>query len=149
MTCVPPEAPIDLGVREPTIPAEPVYPEFERMRRAFKIAGGEAYFHGMTLLGLVKQMQKLLDDGPPLPAVHLDAEGKPDDLTRVERAEKKIILEAFMVYPGNIQAAAKWLGIGRQTLYHKLAQYRIKVREKADALAEPSPNSPPADHLRD
>jgi hypothetical protein len=126
----------DLGMREPTNPQEAIYPQFEQMRRAFKAAGGEAYFHGITLLGLVKQIQKLIDDGPPLPATHIDAEGKPDGLTRMERGEKKLILEAFMIYPGNVQAAAKWLGIGRQTLYNKLAQYRINVREKPDDAAQ-------------
>lgn len=97
------------------------------MRKAFDHVGGEARFHGHTLLRLVERIGKMLKDGPedapPLPeamVIHIE----PDPgLTRWQTIEKEAIRMALARHCGNVQAASAWLGLGRNTVFTKMKQY--------------------------
>lgn len=52
-----------------------------------------------------------------------------DDLTLMEKQERVTIINVLREKAGNKLAAAKTLGIGRQTLYNKLTGYRIQEVE--------------------
>ena len=58
-----------------------------------------------------------------LSAVASDAVSTDGSVTTLETLERRAIEQALFVLEGNVSLAAKQLGIGRATLYRKLAQY--------------------------
>ena len=62
----------------------------------------------------------------PRPAA--DLLGREDDLTGFDRAERAAVARALARAGGNVSAAARALGVGRATLYRRMA--RLGLAEK-------------------
>ncbi len=91
------------------------------MRKAFDEAGGDARFHGHTLLRLFEKMSKMLNDGPedgkPYPeSIIISTEPDPG-LTRIETIIKEAQRYALQRCGGNVVQAAAWLGVSRNKFY--------------------------------
>jgi DNA-binding NtrC family response regulator len=54
------------------------------------------------------------------------------DIRRLRDIEKDVLRVAMRHYAGNHRHAAERLGIGRTTLYRKLAEYQINWAEELD-----------------
>jgi DNA-binding NtrC family response regulator len=67
----------------------------------------------------------LVPQGPD-PVNILDAGGH---LRPLEQIERDLIQYAIDVYSGHMSEVARRLGIGRSTLYRKVREHDIKVRE--------------------
>lgn len=82
----------------------------------------------------------------------LSAAYSPPDLARLsvlEKAERAVLQEANKRFSGNRGAMAEWLGIGRQTVYNKMAYYglsmngKTKLSDEMEAALEASENGTP------
>lgn len=94
---------------------------------------------GFDWPGNVRQLQNeiqravLLCDGPVVEAKDLSitpaasAEAAMSDLPLIDAMERNAIVQVLKELDGNKMAAAKRLGIGRQTLYNKLKEYGIEA----------------------
>jgi DNA-binding NtrC family response regulator len=65
-------------------------------------------------------------------AAPVAANGGPEEIVTLETLERRAIEQALRLLEGNVSLAAKRLGLGRATLYRRLAQYGL--------LTEPQPN---------
>lgn len=78
-----------------------------------------------------------------------DLIGREDDLTGLERAERAALARALARSGGNVTAAARALGVGRATLYRKMARLGLggAGREAPGAAgANGAPGAPAASH---
>lgn len=80
----------------------------------------------------------------------LSAAYAPPDLARLsvlEKAERAVYQEAIKRFSGNRPAIAEWLGVGRQTVYNKMAYYglaqngKTKLSEELEAAFEAAEDS--------
>ncbi|WP_442793769.1 GAF domain-containing protein [Paracoccus sp. SMMA_5] len=62
-----------------------------------------------------------------------DLLGRPDEATGLERAERAAVMRALARAQGNVSAAARALGIGRATLYRRMA--RLGIAENPGRLS--------------
>ncbi|MGB3933985.1 MAG: helix-turn-helix domain-containing protein, partial [bacterium] len=53
----------------------------------------------------------------------------PARASSLAKLEQAAVLEALRSARGNISQAARWLGVGRTTLYRKIRLYRINLEE--------------------
>ncbi|MDO8834355.1 MAG: helix-turn-helix domain-containing protein, partial [Vicinamibacterales bacterium] len=57
------------------------------------------------------------------------ADHAPDEVVPLKELEKRAIQRALVALQGNVSLAARRLGVGRATLYRKLAEYGIPMPE--------------------
>ena len=82
-------------------------------------------------VALAQYEQVTVDDLPEKvrayqPSHVLIAASDPTELVSLEEAERRYILRVVETLGGNKTLAARILGIGRKTLYRKLAQYGVE-----------------------
>jgi DNA-binding NtrC family response regulator len=58
-------------------------------------------------------------------AAPVAANGAPEEILTLETLERRAIEQALRLLEGNVSLAAQRLGIGRATLYRRLAQYGL------------------------
>lgn len=80
--------------------------------------GSDAREHDLGSSMEAKNETGMLD-----PLLSLVLNSKEDEIVSIARLEKMAILRALKITSGNINVAAKELGIGRATLYRRLATY--------------------------
>jgi len=57
---------------------------------------------------------------------------EPEEIVSLETLERRAIEQALRVLEGNVSLAAQRLGIGRATLYRRLAQYGLLTGQEPD-----------------
>jgi transcriptional regulator with PAS, ATPase and Fis domain len=85
----------------------------------------------------------MADEGRPVSVAHLPDDlaaakapaGPAPPLPALREAEREILLRTLRECGGNRSLAARRLGIGRRTLYDKLARYRIPPRAPAPSIS--------------
>ena len=118
-----------LGLREITMD-----PEVEELFLQYQWPGNVR-----ELQNVIEQAVHLLEDDILLPE-HLpeefltasSGEGEvslPARASSLAKLEQAAVLEALRSARGNISQAARWLGVGRTTLYRKIRLYRINLEE--------------------
>ena len=80
-----------------------------------------------------QESQRQANDQPDQPVSITDGTG---ELRTLEAIERDLIQFAIDHYSGHMSEVARRLGIGRSTLYRKVREYDLKVREDGDDLDE-------------
>lgn len=74
-------------------------------------------------------------EGQLRPRPASDLLGRQDEATGFERAERAAVIRALARAEGNVSAAARALGVGRATLYRRMA--RLGIDENPGKLSRP------------
>lgn len=104
---------------------DPKFDQFSQMREDFRAAGGIVCQHGMTLLSLVGQMQKLIFDGPT------EGDATPSSapfqalMVEREKMRSELVQKGLRKFKGNLANASKWIGINRKTLNREIERYGL------------------------
>ena len=80
---------------------------------------------------VLKSMKLDVVPDAPVPSGNADTTPSIEDVQPLDVVEKQAIVRAIRVLDGNLSLVARRLGVGRATLYRKLAQYGIAGGEKS------------------